>query len=89
MITKKELAKLGSTNLLDWMKECVDIIEEDFKPFYKKDTSVFHIDPMNLDSFKDEVESYAKRHPNAKIRASGFMISTDEPKKDKEYKFEQ
>ena len=76
MISKEEVAKLGSTDLLNWMKECVDIIEEDFKPFYKKDTSVFHIDPMSIDSFKKEVETYAKNHPNAKIRASGFMIST-------------
>ena len=87
MIKETELAKLGSVNLSDWMKECLDIIEKDFKPLYKKDTSVFHIDPTNLEGFKKEVEEYAKQHPNAKIRASGFMISTKEPSE--EYEFEQ
>jgi len=77
MISKEEMKKFGSTNLLDWMKECVDIINKDFKPLYKKDTSVFHVYPTDIDSFKKEVEAFRKRHPNAKIKASGFMIASE------------
>jgi len=77
MISEEEVKRFGSTNLSGWMKECTEIIEKDFKPFYKKDTSVFHVYPTDIETFKKQVESYAKAHPGAKIRASGFMISTE------------
>ncbi len=74
MIKKEELDKLGSANLLEWMKECVDIIEEDFRLDYKPETSIEHIYPTNLKDFQKQLEQYANRHPNAKIRASGFFM---------------
>ena len=84
---KKDLIELGSTSLIDWMRECMDSIEKRFSELYKEGDSVFHIDMTDLDSFKKSVEQYAKDHPNAKIVASGFMMSTEEPTK--EWKYEK
>jgi len=50
--------------------------------------SVKHIEATDLESFKKQVELYAKDHPNADIKASGFMISTKPKKKSKTYKYD-
>ena len=76
MVRIKDIDKLGSTDLVSWIRESTLRIEKDFKNWFDEDTSVFHIYPTHLDGFKASVEQYAKEHPDMDIRASGFLIST-------------
>ena len=87
MITKKDLKIFGSADLISWMRESMKIMEQEFKSIYEKGTNVFHINTMDLESFKKSIEQYAKDNPNADIKASGFMISTKEPSKSEEYEY--
>ena len=79
--------KLGSSNVVDWMRECMEPIEKQIARLRKRGDSLFHIEFMDIDDFKVSVERYAKDHPNAEIQATGFMFSSKEPNRTKKYKY--
>lgn len=87
MIKETELAKMGSTDLVGWMRESMERVEKRIKTIFDENTDVFHIRLDDIDGFKKQVEQYSKEHPNAEIKASAFLVSTN-PKKSKEYKYE-
>lgn len=87
MIKEEQLAELGSTDLIGWMRESMERVEKRIKNIFDENTDVFHIRLDDIDSFKKQVESYAKEHPDADIKASAFIVSSN-PKKNKEYKYE-
>jgi len=88
MISKKELDIFGGKDLVSYLEECLERIKRDMsKMFSKTDVNVYHIDMSDLDAFKKSVEQYAKRHKNAKIKASAFIFTSDDGLE--EYNYEE
>jgi len=88
MISDKEMDIFGGKTMLSWIDECVERIKKDIQTIFKDEKiDIYHIDMTDIKSFKKSIEEYAKRHKNAKIKASAFVVTTEGDSE--EYSFEQ
>jgi len=89
LINKNELELLGSSEPFKWLSECFEILDDEFKDLWKGigKSNMIHFRTNNIDDFKKEIEQYAKENPDSKIYASGFVLSTKDPEKNKEFKY--
>lgn len=83
MINKNELKVLGSDKPFEWLEECFSMLRKEFEDIYTNSSDILHIKTNDIDSFKSQVEEYAERNPDAKIYASGFVLSTEHPELNK------
>ena len=88
MKKSKDLVKyLGSSEPFAFVREAIEEVEKRMRILNM--TKVFHIRPMDIESFQKEIEMYSKKHPDAKIKATAFVFSSEEPKKKvKKYKYD-
>ena len=83
----EEMKHFGSIEPITWMRECMVPIEKEIDKLM--DWDIHHIRFSDMESFKKDIEKYSEKHPNAKVMATGFMFSSEYPKKIKEYKKEK
>jgi len=86
MISKNEMAIFGSSDPFEWLKESFDILNSEFRDLYTKNSDIIHFKTTNIEDFKAEIEQYMKDNPNAKVYASGFIMSTENPENNKSFK---
>lgn len=83
----EEMKHFGSIEPISWMRECMEPIEKEIDRLMNWD--IHHIRFGDIESFKKDIEKYSEEHPDAKVMATGFMFSSDEPEKIKEYKYKK
>lgn len=77
MISKKEMDIFGSSEPFEWLKECFDILEREFKEVYNDTSDIVHIKTQSAEDVAKAIEHYKKTNPNKKISASGFVLISD------------
>lgn len=67
---------LGSTEPFAFIKEAVEEMERMHKHLEDTFDDVVHVNITDLDTFKAEIEAYAKENPDMDIKASGFIFKS-------------
>jgi tetrahydromethanopterin S-methyltransferase subunit A len=89
MISKKELEKVGSSEIVPFVNESYNMMEDYFKKFHDNIEDLKHIRTMDLEEFKHSIENFVEKYPDAKIKATGFIFSSKNPEKNEVYNFEK
>ena len=86
-ISKNEMKIFGSSEPFEWLKECYDILENEFKDIYTDSSDMIHFRTSDIEGFKAEIDQFVKNNPNAKVYASGFVLSTENPEKNQKFEY--
>ena len=69
------MERLGSTKLIPWMKECIDIDE---KRLVKSNKHYFHFGVQEMEDFIQSLYTFDAEYPDKKIKCLGFVFTTEE-----------
>lgn len=88
MMDELDLRKqLGSIEPFKFMKDAISEMERRWKTMINSMANFSHIRLTNIDDFKKSIEQYAEKHPNAEIKATGFVFSSEDDTKSEEYEY--
>jgi len=84
-VLRKQLATTKS--IFDWMKSYEDEVRANIESMKNEIKNVMYIDVTNMENFKKSVEAFKEQHPDTKIQATGFIISSKKPELNQSYTY--
>lgn len=89
MRKKKDIVEFGFWDINELLDKMWKNIQETIEEFWNRKWNVWYSAGLDIDDFKEKVEEYAKKYPEAKISAWAFVYDGNKSRKPRYWRFKK